>query len=516
MTFAPSAAQTAYYTWIDDGTGNAVLVAVAGAGKTTTLMNGLGLMTRLGEKVFVGAYNSKMADELKSRIAKMDLEGVYASTFHSAGYRQLKFSYKDKALRQDGKKVQRIVDEMVISRADLMAVSPAVAGVVSMAKQRGLGALISAGNPNDNGVWEAMIEHFNLAGDLPENFRMDQLVAFSRAVLKKSNTDLDVIDFDDMVYMPLLFKLRMLKHQWVLIDEAQDTNPTRRALAAAMLAPGGRLVAVGDPHQAIFGFTGADNDSLDLIASQFNAVKLPLTVSYRCPKAVVAVAQNYVSHIEAAETAIEGEFTSMDYAEIVSMANGGDAILCRYNKYLVSTCFALIRAGKSAKIEGRAVGNGLMKLAQRWKSVKTLTALVDKLEDYRGKEIAKALAKKQETRADAVNDLVDTLMVLIERTQAIHQNQGRIEDLWGVIDSIFGDDVSAADMITLCSVHRSKGLEWKTVFVLGLNELMPSPFVTQAWALEQEINLQYVAVTRSQETLVNVTGMKKDDKNGRK
>ena len=511
MTFTPSSAQQAYYTWIEDGEGNAVLEAVAGAGKTTTLLTGLPLMTRLEERVFLGAYNSKMADELKSRVAKLELKSVYASTFHSAGFRQLKFSFKDKALRNDGKKVQRIVDEMVQSRPDLMLVSPAVAGVVSMAKQRGLGALVAAGNPNDNFVWEAMIEHFNLAGDLPENFRMDQLVGFARAVLKRSNADLDVIDFDDMVYLPLLLKLRMLKHQWVLIDEAQDTNPTRRALAAAMLAPGGRLVAVGDPHQAIFGFTGADNDSLDLIATQFNATKLPLSVSYRCPKAVVAAARMFVSHIEPADTAAEGEFTSMDYASIVDMANGGDAILCRYNKYLVSTCFALIRAGKSAKIEGRAVGNGLMKLAQRWKSVKYLSALVDKLEDYRTRETEKALAKKQEARADNVNDLVDTLRVLIDR--ALYEDaNATLDHLWALIDRLFGDDVSADDTVTLCSVHRSKGLEFDTVFILGLNELMPSPFVTQAWALEQEVNLQYVAVTRAKHTLINVTGVKKDDR----
>lgn len=97
---------------------------------------------------------------------------------------------------------------------------------------------------------------------------------------------LNPIDFDDMVYLPLVFKLRLFPQDWVLIDEAQDTNPTRRALAARMLKPGGRVIAVGDPRQAIYGFTGADNDALEQIAAQFSCKRMPLTVSYRCPQAV--------------------------------------------------------------------------------------------------------------------------------------------------------------------------------------------------------------------------------------
>lgn len=68
-------------------------------------------------------------------------------------------------------------------------------------------------------------------------------------------------------------------------------------------------------------------------------------------------------------------------------------------------------------------------------------------------------------------------------------------------------------MITLCSVHKSKGLEWNRVFVLGLYELMGRE-CSQHWQTVQEINLQYVAVTRAQELLVNVTGVKEEKKQG--
>lgn len=501
MTVVASLAQMAYFDFLQTGEGNGVIEAVAGAGKTWTLIEGLEYMPG---KVFLGAYNSKMASELKERVAGR--KDVWASTFHSAGYRQLMYSWKNSSIKIDKKKVDGIAMQMTVNRQDLVPILPFISSIVSMAKQRGIGALVSAGDANDNQVWQDMIDHFDLLADFPEDLRMDQVIPFARAVLSKSNASRLVIDFDDMVYMPLVCRLPMLKYDWVLIDEAQDTNPTRRALAAAMMTAKGRLIAVGDKHQAIFGFTGADNDSLDTISEQFNATKLALTVSYRCPKAVVEVARRYVSHIESAPNAPAGEFATMDLKDALSMVEPGDAMICRFNKYLVQSCFALIRAGVAAKIEGRVVGNGLMHLAQRWK-VSDLYKLGERLEAYRTRKVAIATEAKQDTKVDQINDLVDTLEVIIARALSLNP-QANLTDLCDLIKSIFGDEVSAKDTVTLCSVHRSKGLEWNRVFVLGLSELTPR--VSQAWMEEQELNLCYVACTRAKNTLIEVTGVKED------
>ena len=181
----------------------------------------------------------------------------------------------------------------------------------------------------------------------------------------------------------------------------------------------------------------------------------------------------------------------------------GDAILCRNTKYLVSTFFKLVREGRSAKVEGRNVGEGLISLAGKWK-VKTYDALRSRLEDFQKREVEKAMKKRQESRADRINDQVETLLVLIDR--AVAQNLSTVPELQEMIKGIFSDDVAKrGDMITLCTVHRSKGLEWDRVFLLGRKELMPSPFAIQAWQMEQEANLIYVAVTRAKQTLVEVT-----------
>lgn len=295
----------------------------------------------------------------------------------------------------------------------------------------------------------------------------------------------------------------------IATHNCQDTNPTRREMAKRMLEPNGRTIFIGDRHQSIFGFTGADNDSIDQIARDFNAVTLPLTVTYRCPKSVVDVARRYVSHITAHESAPEGMYTQQPYEVLCDQLLPGDAVLCRYTKFLVSTCFKLIRLGKPARIEGRAIGAGLIALARKWK-VKKLDTLVERLRVWEQREVAKAEAKKQERKVLEIKDKSETMYVLIAR--AMEQGIQDVDGLCALISSIFDDDVvDHKSMITLCSVHRSKGHEWSRVFILGLDELMGRECF-QPWQTAQERNLQYVAVTRAQELLVNVTGVKEEKK----
>lgn len=533
MPFKPSIAQQRFYDWVENERGNCILNAVAGAGKTTTIMHGI---ERMRGTVWFGVYNKKMADEIKEKLAGNKKlakraqfkaqEQVTASTFHSLGSSLVKsMTYPNKA-DVDDKKVQRIVDSIILEkegvsqepRHDLRDLSGAIVRLVSMAKNRGFvpADRVRDGltNWDDVKAWHAMADHFDI-GDTLDLEQVDTAISFARVVLRRSTSDMSTIDFDDMVYLPLARKIDLKpwhRYNWVLIDEAQDTNPTRRALASLVLAPGGRLVAVGDPNQAIYGFTGADNDSLEQIRDAFNAIELPLTTTYRCPKNVVAHARNWVSHIEAHEANIDGEVRTEAYADFLDALPGIDraaygetAILCRFNKYLVGLCFKMIRMGLPAKIEGRAIGDGLVKLATRWKSAKTVNGLESKLREYEAREIAKAQARDNEAKVDRIVDEVATLMTIIERVRAAGKD--RVTDVTDAIDEIFEDGVAGKGMITLCSAHKSKGLEWDTVNILDREALMPSKRAKKEWELAQEANLIYVAVTRAKQTLVEVTGV---------
>lgn len=255
--------------------------------------------------------------------------------------------------------------------------------------------------------------------------------------------------------------------------------------------------------QAIYGFTGADADSLDLIQRDFNARLMPLTVSYRCPKAVVEFARQWVDHIEPAGAAPEGKVSTEPYETTLSRADldAKSAILCRNTKPLVSMAFALIRRKVACKVEGRDIGAGLIKLATRWKRIKTLPALDAKLVDLLESERTKLLAKKQEAKLQEVEDRIDTLREIID--QCRQEGGTDVSAAVAFIEGVFADNVTG--MLTLSTIHKSKGREWPRVFWLDRAGTCPSKYARQAWQLGQEDNLCYVAATRAQEELIEVT-----------
>lgn len=502
--------QSTIYQWVEKGRGNGLVKAVAGSGKTTTLIEAVRRMK--GSVAFL-AYNKKIAAEIQSRLEGVTTQArVRAGTFHSFGYGAIM-----KALpgtKMDEKKMLKIAAAEEVP----MELQPFILQCVSLAKQSAIGVVTSF---DDDASWQRLVSHYDLEDALLSNpFKRDEFseaemdarvqegLKWARLLLKKS-VDLDKIgfDFDDMLYAPLVHDMKMWGNQWVLVDEAQDTNPARRAFAKKILAPGGRLLAVGDPHQAIYGFTGADNDALDIIAREFSAISLPLTVSYRCAKAVVAQAQTVVSHIQSAPSAAEGSFGMITQGEFVSDHHAGlgpqDAVLCRNTKPLVELAFGLIQKGIGCHVEGKDIGRGLIALVKKWKKAVTVGDLIDRLEDHLQKQTERLLAKGQEMKAESLADRVETIKVIASGLS----DDAPLGELVARINDLFEDTEPGTPSrhVTLSTVHKSKGREWERVYIYGRNKFMPSKFARQQWQMEQEINLQYVAITRAKLWLWEVT-----------
>lgn len=512
MTFQASPQQQNVFTFVTDGKGNAFVTAVAGAGKTTTLLHAIERMS--GSVAFV-AYNKKIAVEIETKLkakgtfdaakpwlpVQMGTCTAQAGTFHSFG---------NKAWRSVHPKVQ--LDERAKWDAILSDMDPAyhefVQKLTMLAKDKAVGVnnwLGQFGDADDVKVWYAIVQHHSMMEMLEEGQNIQTAVKLAQQALKRSvEMANELIDFADMIYMPIL-KLPALKpwlrFDWLLVDEAQDTNPARRALAKLMLNRGGRVIFVGDPCQAIYGFTGADADSTQQIIRDFKCQELPLTVTYRCPKAVVKASQAYVSHIQAHESAPEGEVKAMseeDFEAMLKSLRPNDAVLCRKTKPLVSLAYKCIRAKVPCHVEGRDIGRGLIKLAQKWKSIKRVDTYLEKLEAWSLERYTKFMAKKEETQAEAVLDKLETMKVICEGKQTMEQVVADIEALFA--DTEAGQETN----LTLSTVHKSKGREWHHVYVLGFRAYMPSPYAKQAWEVEQERNLIYVAFTRAQSRLVLV------------
>lgn len=491
-----SAQQLEFINWAEKGHGSCVLEAVAGAGKTTTILEAA---KKISGQSAILAYNKAIAKEIKEKLEAMKLpwNKAQAGTVHSFGFSAYRKAFSK--VKVDGDKVAKLLEPACERSEEFAKHESKIKMLVSQAKQRALGVI---GAISDDKPWFEIIDHFDICDD-ESNVDPLWLIVQARQFLLLSNKQTDVIDFDDMIYLPLLFKLRFWRYDNVFVDEAQDTNQARRALVGALVKKGGRVIAVGDRHQAIYGFTGADSDSLDLIKKDFAATELPLTVSYRCPKAVVAYAQAWVSHIQPAEEAPVGliSFNNEDeFYQRRNELNGDASVLCRLTKPLVSLAFSLIRKKIACKVEGRDIGNGLKKLATRWK-VQNLEALEGKLEAYLEKETTKLLAKKQETKLTTMEDSVETLKIIIEQCRT--ENKYQVTDVVSAIDDLFADDIKG--MLTLSTIHKAKGREWERVFWLNRQGTCPSPWARQAWQKEQELNLCYVAATRAKHELCELT-----------
>lgn len=498
--FTPSPQQAAFLDWVSKGSGSCILEAVAGAGKTTTIIEAI---ERTQGGVLILAYNKKIADEIKAKLGErgIDWKTAEASTVHAAGLRGYRKTFPN--FTTTGYKVADLIQNearLVDGSHPYNVFAEIIEKLVSLAKQRALGIV---GSIDDRSAWYEIAEHFDVTFDhkgAPQ--RIAEIIECAIEILKLSNNQTNVIDFDDMVYLPVFHKVRFWGYKWIFVDEAQDTNPARRALVRALLAPGGRVVAVGDRHQAIYGFTGADTDSLDLIRKDFNACELPLTTTYRCPKSVVSFAQQWVSHIEAHESAPDGIVRQIDGVDLLKQNNltKGTAILCRNTKPLVKLAFWLIRNRIPCRVEGRDIGVSLVKLATRWSRAKTLDELDHALDEYLDRERTKLLAKKEELKAQAIEDRVDTLRVIIEDCQK--QGRDSVEAVVEAIEKLFGDDIK--NLLVLSTIHKSKGREWKTVYWLDRAGTLPSKYARQDWQIEQERNLCYVAATRAISELIEI------------
>lgn len=500
--FIPSAKQQAIFDFVESGHGSAVVIAVAGSGKTKTIERCLPLIPET-KFVQLFAFNAIIAKELKSRIELLAVEfnrpfqRFSAKTFHSVGFGAVckKLNARANQFNTDGNKLRKLFERNV-SPEEFEIYSSFVPKLVSYAKGAGVGPLIS----DNRDAWRDLISHHDLTLDSLDGDE-EQGIDLARELLNLSNRaarDDKWIDFDDMLYLPLLWRLSLWQNDFVFIDESQDTSPVRRAIAKLSLRAGGRLIAVGDPKQAIYGFTGATHDAIDTIKAEFNTCELPLTVSYRCSQAVGALAQSIVPYFEVHEGAVAGAVSHLSLDDALKQIGPKDAILCRNTKPLVQLAYTLIARGTACHVLGSEIGKGLVSLVRKMKA-KDIDGLLAKLTAYREREVAKFMAKGEEGRAEGVNDRCDCIEIFVG---ALDESERTIAKLLLKIEGLFSDNTN---QLTLSTVHKAKGREWNTVAILE-PELMPSKYARQAWQAEQEENLKYVAFTRAQTHLIFLEG----------
>lgn len=477
----PSKYQQAIYKTFQLTTKDLNISAVAGSGKTTVLLELLKYIPEKQKSLFL-AFNNSVVNELKDRNKRDDVKIL---TLHSCGWRAILSRYGGRAKMNPNKafdKTAKVLKKYKIKEDRKGYFFYAVPKILDLMRS----------NLTENSK-EAIIEltmHYDI--NIEEEDIPMVIDAFDLMI-----NDKRVFDFGDMIYVPVTDKfIRLKKYDNVFCDESQDFSLCQHEFIKQCLNRRGRLVTVGDKRQAIYGFAGADANSYDRLSNlNGKAIRMPLSVSYRCAKNIVKEAQKIVPDISYAPNAEEGVVKDGSLMEL----KDGDWILCRNLKPLVETYLWLLKNKVKSKIRGKEIGEGIIALIRKTKA-KTIDGMYKSLDDEYTKLIMKL--DKRGVRKPSQHPKVEALLQKVEVIEVLAEEVTTITGLIELIKGIFSDEVKG---ILLSTIHKSKGLENNKIFFLT-PELIPSQYATQPWQVEQEMNLFYVCVTRAKRELTYVWG----------
>lgn len=507
--FVPSKYQLAIVDWILKGKGHGCCNSVAGSGKSSTLKIVAKTLQESGlrpSEIKICVFGKLNAQDLIKKFGQAWKESI--STMHSAGFSLVKKELNIRSsydIDVSGQKYKRIAQDL-----DLIA-------------KRGLpvGRLRSEqliGNDND---FLKLIDLVRLNNQQPteenittiakhheiENVWKPELIArwieYCLQIGEEKALKKECLDFTDQIWLPVKWKLgeaRWFKpYRFVLVDEAQDLNAAQLELALILAGKTGRILAVGDPRQAIFGFAGADDQSYRKIVERTNAVELPLSICYRCPRSHIELVKKIYPQIpiEASPNAADGIIHQINNDEIEKLIRNGDMVIGRKTAPLVSLCIKLISRGIKATVKGKDIGESLKKDLDE----------ITKTPEYSFQFFNETVSKYHQIKAqqyrglDNEEQMLENLKDKLQAITIIYQSQPQargIDDLKLYIDILFSDENSS---ITLSTCHRAKGLEGERIFIYKPDDMPMIWKNQQDWQLTQEKNLLYVALTRSKSEL---------------
>jgi superfamily I DNA/RNA helicase len=307
----------------DHKDGALIVLAGAGSGKTATLVARVGNLLNQNispRTIQLTTFSRKAAKEIRTRLVDwygMDGEDVVVDTFHGFGYRFMK-QYKDLfglkpdqewAILADNEQKRlyneigkNLSDKHNADAKDLRKAIKATAGIWSMMKQ-------DCVNPAN--VSDALIEiekaKSKKKGEAPNHTQVsmtDRLCAETMVEYEKQKRDGGYLDFDDLLLRPTRALIKYPEiakgigniHQYMMIDESQDTNLAQYLMMRSIGRAHGNVVMVGDDDQSIYGWRGARVANLRRFMKDFNAPVARMEENFRSHSRIVDTASNLISH----------------------------------------------------------------------------------------------------------------------------------------------------------------------------------------------------------------------------
>lgn len=523
MTFEPTFEQKKIFAFFENENGHGMIDAVAGSGKTSTIVSGIDFISK-SNKILFCAFNKKIQEEINHKT--ITKSNVLVKTTYALGLAILKHHFdvfKNNPKADTSKYFNILNDKLKKNKEGNSYLSPSkfteyfdkIKSEYYSNKNKEepdvfyktfftnyyrlvdlLRYTLSYSKGTD--VFKKLVEKYSIdinPDDLPLLELYRKLLEIAIETGNHKAKLFGIYDFADMIFLPCEFKLRSPNvYDIVMVDECQDLSNAQLKTITKYLKKNGRFFAVGDPFQSIYGFAGASPESFNNIVTIFKPRMFKLTNCFRCSSEIVELAKEIRPDITTTNT-YKSRIEKIKFSEITKQIKKGDFVLSRHNCDLFEVVFKLLNHNVKCKILGK---NEILKSL---KDVIPNNKLdnefyYQELPIHLGKIYKNAEIKLGNNPAnyEKLENLSDSINIL-KTCFFNYQSANTLNKLFEYIDNLM--DCDDKDSVILSSIHRAKGLERNNVYIIGYEKLPFKKEKMLEWQIYQENCLKYVAITRA-------------------
>ncbi|MCU1528960.1 MAG: ATP-dependent helicase [Frondihabitans sp.] len=510
--------------------GPVCLLAGAGTGKTRAITHRIAYGVATGvyspSRVMALTFTSRSAAELRGRLRLLGAGGVAARTFHAAALSQLSYFWPQTM----GGTMPRLLD----SKAKLLAHAAETLRLrLDTASLRDL-----SGEIEWRKVSRLTYEEYAAllpTRSLPQNVTLEQALDLHHAYedVKDARHQLD---FEDVLLAtagmlelePRVAQQVREQYRFFVVDEYQDVSPLQEDLLRLWLGDRNDVCVVGDASQTIYSFAGASADFLLGFGSRYdNATVLRLEQNYRSARPIVETANELMRgragalELHPVDTNPGSAPRVLDYVSDAAEARGvaesiGEeirqgaapesiAVLFRVNVQAALFERALDDLGISTRLHGSTRFFDLREVKQALMMLKgAAVSIVGEPLFKSVSDVLRSLGWSQDPpeQRGAVRDRWESLNALMGLAEA----SGPSTTLRQFVDELFarqaGQHEPTMSAVPLATLHTAKGLEWPSVYIVGLSEgYLPISYAKTFEAIDEERRLLYVGITRARQRL---------------
>jgi DNA helicase-2/ATP-dependent DNA helicase PcrA len=510
--------------------GPTCILAGAGTGKTRTITHRIAYGIAKGyysaNRVLALTYTNRAAGELRARLRTLGVSGVQVKTFHAAALAQLEHFWPQFA----GVPAPQVVEskaKLIAQAATSLSIKLDTVAVRELAAEiewrkyslKSLEEYAQQGRPKVSGL------------SLEQNLAIQEAYETTKIKAQK-------LDWEDVLILtvgllraePLALSHVQQRYRFFTVDEYQDISPLQHELLDLWLGDHSDLCVVGDPNQTIYSFTGASSEYLYNFASHYSdASVFELTQNYRSSKQIVTAANRVVSDsalisplrsvgdmgnpVQVLNFATQQEEVNAVANEIKFQIESGVkaseiAVLYRVNGQSEPIEAALAALGIEYQLRGgeRFFNRPDIQRAMTAIRAEAISASrPDKSTFELVSDICRSLGwtSREPDHAGPERERWDSLNALLAMVDEMPEGASIVEFAAELEERKRSQHEPLKASVTLSTIHAAKGLEWSSVFVIGLTEgYLPIVYAQKPEEIAEEKRLFYVAITRAKRNLM--------------